>query len=258
MSAIFYFNSRDPYGPRFCWSRTDFFVDIISIHATHTGRDFVSNDFVAISYISIHATHTGRDSFRSIRHGAVQFQFTRPIRAAIFAAWATNASTLISIHATHTGRDIVCMILQLHEPDFNSRDPYGPRFSDVITIFPFCTISIHATHTGRDHKNSPGDIPPENFNSRDPYGPRSISVIRGIVSFLFQFTRPIRAAMRSPYLRRAVHPISIHATHTGRDLRLLLHYPNRNDFNSRDPYGPRSQSSTNYCDKSITVLIYPV
>ena len=99
------------------------------------------------------------------------------------------------------------------------------------------------------------------FNSRDPYGPRSVQRYIFLHSVIFQFTRPIRAAIqllfqRSVFrrfqftrpIRAAILPvwsperfscISIHATHTGRDASSRAAFLSERNFNSRDPYGPR-------------------
>ena len=126
------------------------YVEFISIHATHTGRDFNFVQCSSVSLISIHATHTGRDVLKDIR----------------------SAYANISIHATHTGRDRGYHAAEYLPAYFNSRDPYGPRSDQEPIITSLCkfqftrpiraaitkswvttldrVISIHATHTGRD------------------------------------------------------------------------------------------------------------
>ena len=68
MTSSFYlhfiinFNPRAPYGARLIGEITEFFINIISIHAPHTGRDVVEGISGCMHYrISIHAPHTGRD-----------------------------------------------------------------------------------------------------------------------------------------------------------------------------------------------------
>ena len=145
--------------------------------------------------------------------------------------------------------------------NFNSRDPYGPRWQTERRTQTARTISIHATHTGRDkcrvilefiflisiHATHTG---------RDFH-----RVLKLLLYIKFQFTRPIRAAMsfvnvcsyvqldfnsRDPYGPRlnfflfpSNSPISIHATHTGRDQKRRAPPVRGAHFNSRDPYGPR-------------------
>ena len=126
---------------------------VISIHATHTGRDPRGRPFLNRYRISIHATHTGRDAISLLSSLPLRtFQFTRPIRAAIKWHNTRNVMQKISIHATHTGRDYddythmtgqqvfqftrpirAAMLFAFHSSRmilyFNSRDPYGPRFT---------------------------------------------------------------------------------------------------------------------------------
>ena len=167
----------------------------ISIHATHTGRD-LRTEQERLQVLEFQFTRPIRAAI-AIRQGLVYilvFQFTRPIRAAMLIPIASSSLT-ISIHATHTGRDHRPSCKTLHQQNFNSRDPYGPRYNPARTQ----------------------QTPPENFNSRDPYGPRSNDRVKRRFP-LFQFTRPIRAAIRV-YVAVYLIPmnISIHATHTGRD-----------------------------------------
>ena len=146
---------------------------LISIHATHTGRDKYTPKQL-ISFIEFQFTRPIRAAIICagwIYKGVIQFQFTRPIRAAILNPVLRRTDCRISIHATHTGRDCI-----------------------EVDGKPFIYISIHATHTGRDtvfpcdhtrfrqfqftrpiraaiiqalpYKSA------KNFNSRDPYGPR--------------------------------------------------------------------------------------
>ena len=58
--------------------------------------------------ISIHATHTGRDMQRMIpKRLGLKFQFTRRLRAAISSITSlADLPSDISIHATPTGRDL--------------------------------------------------------------------------------------------------------------------------------------------------------
>ena len=81
-AAISHFNSHDP-----------------------TGRDGNMQRISGLFVISIHATPTGRDrDWDPFPTGCIQFQFTRPLRAAIFCRRNTALAGSISIHATHTGR----------------------------------------------------------------------------------------------------------------------------------------------------------
>ena len=78
-------------------------------------------------------------------------------------------------------------------------------------------ISIHAPHTGRD-------FPVSTFC---------------LISLIFQSTRPIRGATRTPESTPPARYISIHAPHTGRDQERPARDTRRENFNPRAPYGAR-------------------
>ena len=125
-----YFNPRAPYGARLqvqILIRTD---KIISIHAPHTGRDWLMVPGILYTW---------------------EFQSTRPIRGATGSvSYHHPAAGPISIHAPHTGRDSISVccsasssVFQSTRPirgatvqtlvcsqglqDFNPRAPYGAR-----------------------------------------------------------------------------------------------------------------------------------
>ena len=81
---VFDFNPRVPCGTRpvfGCYKISHQFI--ISIHASHAGRDRGSCDSVASWRISIHASHAGRDIGRiSTLASLILFQSTRPMRDA--------------------------------------------------------------------------------------------------------------------------------------------------------------------------------
>ena len=66
-----------------------------------------------------------------LRYKNLLFQFTRPIRAAMSCLKTVREYLNISIHATHTGRDSWVVLNPAELYDFNSRDPYGPRYYSV-------------------------------------------------------------------------------------------------------------------------------
>ncbi len=83
-----HFNPRHPYGWRPYSAFRAAFSAAISIHATHTGGDFlIHHIYYRCREISIHATHTGGDACGA---GALliafAFQSTPPIRVATFLA----------------------------------------------------------------------------------------------------------------------------------------------------------------------------
>ena len=193
----------------------------ISIHAPHTGRDFAAGrQFLGHADISIHAPHTGRDSCpQDHPPPSPGFQSTRPIRGATFTFAAQTLDKNI----------------------FQSTRPIRGATKVTIIIVSLIYISIHAPHTGRDARKAPFLWTRPYFNPRAPYGARpplvKILTRRGV----FQSTRPIRGATRqkslmgkyhdnfnprAPYgarrgsgRRATYYHISIHAPHTGRDVR---------------------------------------
>ena len=72
----------------------------ISIHATHTGRDWQNRLTLQTIKISIHATHTGRDYIdRCPAYRAVLFSIHATARAAIPRPSSRPLPVAISIHA---------------------------------------------------------------------------------------------------------------------------------------------------------------
>ena len=102
-----YFNPRAPYGARLqvqILIRTD---KIISIHAPHTGRDWLMVPGILYTW-EFQSTRPirGATHSSSVFTHDLLFQSTRPIRGATLSVTvATTAVVPISIHAPHTGRD---------------------------------------------------------------------------------------------------------------------------------------------------------
>ena len=166
--------------------------------------------------ISIHATPTGRDIALSASCVALAFQFTRPLRAAIESTRAIVSRILFQF--TRPLRAAMSRIFEIWQTADISIHA-TPTGRDLCYFLPklICFISIHATPTGRDDQQC-----------------------LNIILFTFQFTRPLRAAIKSRGKVEALKEISIHATPTGRDTYHSRSRRSRADFNSRDPYGPRS------------------
>ena len=189
------FQFTRPDGPRLFFAVLPKTV-IISIHATHTGRDmqrmipkrlglkfqFTRRLRAAISSItsladlpsdiSIHATPTGRDlTLQESIPCPVEFQFTRPIRAAIRSDQLHSRTC--SFQFTRPLRAAIMeRKISDTQKEFQFARPNGPRCVYHCGLNVLVSISIHATHTGRDI-----DIPEGDGIDR------------------FQFTRPIRAAI---------------------------------------------------------------
>ena len=81
-------------------------------------------------------------------------------------------------------------------------------------------ISIHAPHTGSDGSNEGIEIRVVNFNPRSPHGERRELREARELGGLFQSTLPTRGATRRFWHLRRWLTISIHAPHTGSDIRL--------------------------------------
>ena len=76
-----YFNPLFPYGKRRISSLFAFKSSRISIHSSHTGRDYPPPPEPRLSAISIHSSHTGRDKNRKLKKKKPnRFQSTLPIR----------------------------------------------------------------------------------------------------------------------------------------------------------------------------------
>ena len=128
----------------------DVYLVIISIHASHAGRDVHVCDANLAEVISIHASHAGRDM--------------------VCGAICLGAS-FISIHASHAGRDPGTCALAHLPCYFNPRVPCGTRHGGVAIAYG-SLISIHASHAGRDEGNTSGSKVAINFNPRVPCGTR--------------------------------------------------------------------------------------
>ena len=117
---------------------------------------------------------------------------------------------------------------------FNPRAPYGAR--------PIYTSSPYSAAT--------------DFNPRAPYGARLIVSHDGSrVLYEFQSTRPIRGATLLLFCSRYPFDISIHAPHTGRDLRRVSRlFDKLRYFNPRAPYGARPAVTTGLsCASRISI-----
>ena len=108
----------------------------ISIHSSHTGRDITRREKTMSRTISIHSSHTGRDRGRKTESGGRQkFQSTLPIREETSMGESTRTpSRKISIHSSHTGRDASTRTRLRRRPNFNPLFPYGKRqyYGDLL------------------------------------------------------------------------------------------------------------------------------
>ena len=194
-------------------------MEIISIHAPHTGRDDEVVDFhLRINHFNPRAPYGARQHQFFLSARPLIFQSTRPIRG------ATRQKSIycpLNIHFNPRAPYGARLTPQFHAPldygfqstrpirgatrksvstskaeiDFNPRAPYGARHSDRDMGNCRSYISIHAPHTGRDacFDSSSSSLP------------------------TFQSTRPIRGATTATPSRRRSRPY----------------------FNPRAPYGAR-------------------
>ena len=172
--------------------------------------------------ISIHSSHTGRDAPAGYR-------------------WP---GLIISIHSSHTGRDRGQLGLPRHGAYFNPLFPYGKRPDGGRAQGPGREISIHSSHTGRDGRLQVVKSDLGNFNPLFPYGKRPPRPAARREQPEFQSTLPIReeTSASAAFLRRGA--ISIHSSHTGRDVQVAQKGGGRFlYFNPLFPYGKRRLGS---------------
>ena len=189
-----------------------------------------------------------------------KFQSTLPIREETKKRWKLSAtlrfqSTLpIREETCCRGRSPSCWA------NFNPLFPYGKRRAQISGVPALKNISIHSSHTGRDVCVMPQVRTISNFNPLFPYGKRPLPLNYQwkILYFnpLFPYgKRPCVGARISssadfnplfPYGKRlfiflpsSAHYISIHSSHTGRDLTGCRWPGMRQHFNPLFPYGKR-------------------
>ena len=125
----------------------------ISIHSSHTGRDFAPQGAVPTPcHFNPLFPYGKRRYCRAFWAIAATFQSTLPIREETMAAHRIFRLPEISIHSSHTGRDTSFNGHGGHAMPFQSTLPireetyFGHGFRGAGII------SIHSSHTGRDSK----------------------------------------------------------------------------------------------------------
>ena len=147
--------------------------------------------------ISIHAPHTGRDLNRNFRKaGGSQFQSTRPIRGATFTKSCYNNGY----------------------SDFNPRAPYGARRCSTPATWALYHFNPRAPYGARHEYNKTAKGAPLFQSTRPIRGATDTDRADGYRGG-FQSTRPIRGATSLWAITGDPTVISIHAPHTGRDVR---------------------------------------
>ena len=178
--------------------------------------------------ISIHSSHTGRDySGRLTGQPSRNFNPLFPYGKRPPDPACRDCPARISIHSSHTGRDAAGGLGESAARHFNPLFPYGKRPGfhcrpcrrrrNFNPLFPYgkrrytrtlrglvIEISIHSSHTGRDTCGcAQSATAGRYFNPLFPYGKRR----RGILQ------------------RTGRRDISIHSSHTGRDTMPHTTYP---------------------------------
>ena len=104
-------------------------VPLIPFLSTRPMRDATST--LPLHYpsciISIHASHAGRDPVALTRSSSLLFQSTRPMRDATNTNSRQSHHDAISIHASHAGRDNNSLSKCVSYIYFNPRVPCGTR-----------------------------------------------------------------------------------------------------------------------------------
>ena len=190
------------------------------------------------------------------------FQSTLPIREETVSGSVHGHLPPISIHSSHTGRDLDYMLIIIHLCNFNPLFPYGKRLARPGGRPPSAPISIHSSHTGRDCHPSFRLILYHKFQSTLPIREETAEDEKLQRHATFQSTLPIREETAKipeghflvhnfnplfPYGKRLleINPsqmfiaISIHSSHTGRDVHPFLGDTLAENFNPLFPYGKR-------------------
>ena len=154
--------------------------------------------------------------FKIARTISVLFQSTLPIREETKACEERGKIFVISIHSSHTGRDATGWALHRILIYFNPLFPYGKRQFEL-----------------------PSDPPPTAFQSTLPIREETCWQARLTLIKRFQSTLPIREETRTANVYNQQEKISIHSSHTGRDLLLRCVLHALYNFNPLFPYGKR-------------------
>ena len=150
-----YFNPRAPYGARLqvqILIRTD---KIISIHAPHTGRDWlmVPGILYTWEFQSTRPIRGATEDSIGDRKGILDFNPRAPYgaRRVQYPITIQQQDLFQSTRPIRGATPFLCVV-RLPRLYFNPRAPYGARLFKRLFVAKVYKISIHAPHTGRDHK----------------------------------------------------------------------------------------------------------
>ena len=122
---------------------------------------------------------------------------------------------------------------------FQSTHPVWDATDVVVSSDLVHGISIHASRMGCDLIHRLWCFGLEYFNPRIPYGMRQYPKLPSCSPDRFQSTHPVWDATCSHVLEALGRDISIHASRMGCDRKCADCRQNRNNFNTRIPYGMR-------------------
>ena len=156
---------------------------------------------IPLREISTHAPLAGRDQQRGNRcYFSTVFQPTRPLRGATGRIYAALLRQHFNPRAPCGARP-----MRLRGANgimyFNPRAPCGARLRGDDAARAAFYISTHAPLAGRDPARRGGGGEPDGISTHAPLAGRdTIFAVHGILCTIFQPTRPLRGATKSPAL----------------------------------------------------------
>ena len=157
----------------------------------------------------------------------LEFQSTHPVWDATGVGGFEHFIPAISIHASRMGCDPPTFPTSYISCDFNPRIPYGMRHVRIL----FGAYHAH-------------------FNPRIPYGMRPETNKLTAQNLIFQSTHPVWDATFQAQPLYADHPISIHASRMGCDLKMLTIVEPSPEFQSTHPVWDAT-----FDDRSLVTLL---
>ena len=218
MRALLQFQSTPPIRVATRRAFRPRFIDLISIHATHTGGDpMACLSRYSLADFNPRHPYGWRLGFFCFFGLLSDFNPRHPYGWRLGGMGLDGSRLFISIHATHTGGDISQPADRMRPQISIHATHTGGDAAEEKARRVRIKISIHATHTGGDGHWEMATTMSRNFNPRHPYGWRQNVLTSKTQAALFQSTPPIRVATIARRLAAVIGIISIHATHTGGD-----------------------------------------
>ena len=181
--CLFLFQSTRPIRGATVMTSYIYLHFIISIHAPHTGRDWLLRRVSRLFDISIHAPHTGRDPTTTREMPRTKgFQSTRPIRGAtLLTKYMSSARSHFNPRAPYGARRTQSRH-QAVIKDFNPRAPYGARRKMLYNLVKIRYFNPRAPYGARLSGDT-ATKEPKHFNPRAPYGARQQKCIIYVLHF---------------------------------------------------------------------------